>query len=229
MSAPTKQAPSKKLRGAEKAVLVWFLIDAATHLFCELPFVFHSLTTTVNQATHWSAILWKEYAKADPRWGRFHDCTVALEVPTSILWGPLSLACAYGVYYRKPWRFYWQTILSLGELYGNWMTFGPEWLNQYMLGKTELDPLGNWVHKWIYLFFANIVWVIIPILLLVESTRTITAACAQARAQDMESHHLGAASGVVIAATLALFFAVFVMFAILLPLGMLPAMTLIKI
>lgn len=81
----------------------------------------------------------------------------------------------------------------------------------------------------VYLFFANIVWVIIPILLLVESTRTITAACAQARAQDMESHHLGAASGVVIAATLALFFAVFVMFAILLPLGMLPAMTLIKI
>ncbi|GJD12931.1 Emopamil-binding protein [Galdieria sulphuraria] len=222
----TKKTYSKKLSSAETAVLAWFLIDAATHLFCELPFVIHSLTTTVNRATHWSAILWKEYAKADPRWGRFHDCTVALEVPTSILWGPLSLACAYGVYYKKPWRFYWQTILSLGELYGNWMTFGPEWLNQYMLGTTELDPQGNWVHKWIYLFFANIVWVIIPILLLVESTRTITAACAKAQAQHLESYHLGFWSAFLIVLTLSSFFVIFVMFAILLPLGLLPTIVL---
>eukprot|EP00871_Galdieria_phlegrea_P001809 jgi/Galph1/2629/GphlegSOOS_G1305.1 len=230
MTGDAKKEKSRddKFQGAETAIFVWFLIDAATHIFCELPFVIHSLTTTVNQASHWSAILWKEYAKADPRWGRFHDCTVALEVPTSILWGPLSLACAYGLYYRRPWRFYWQTILSLGELYGNWMTFGPEWLNQLITGKTELDPHNNWVHKWIYLFFANIVWVIIPLLLMIESTRTITAACAKAKAQEMRQYQLNVTGSYIIWIVLFGFFIVFVTYAILLPLGMVPCVLNLK-
>ncbi len=49
------------------------------------------------------------------------------------------------------------------------MTFAPEWVD----GSPNLIT-NNWIYLWIYLVFANGVWVIIPLILLYESFKTIS-------------------------------------------------------
>jgi hypothetical protein len=219
----SSQTPKRNTNQTEKVVLLWFLLDACTHLTTELAFVYHSLTTTVERATHWTALLWKEYAKADTRWGRFHDCTVAMEVVTSLLWGPLALLCAYGVYRRAAWRHFWQLVLCVGELYGGWMTFGPDWLTSFATGKSELNPHKHWIHFWIYLFFANMVWVIIPVLLSIESYRVLVGACKVSRSHQDPSLLLGNLGGKIILWTLYTFVGVVFLFGLLIPFQLIPA------
>jgi hypothetical protein len=49
------------------------------------------------------------------------------------------------------------------------MTFAPEWVD----GSPNLIT-NNWIYLWIYLVFANGVWVLIPLILLYESFKTIS-------------------------------------------------------
>ena len=45
-----------------------------------------------------------------------------------------------------------------------WMTFCPEWLT----GSPSLDT-SNWLYLWVYLVFFNGIWVVVPLLLLMQS------------------------------------------------------------
>lgn len=199
------------LTSVEKAVFIWYVIDAMTHLCMELPWLILTLTVTVNGSKHWISLPWKEYAKADPRWGRLHDCTTALEVPTALLWGPLALALAYATYKRKPWRHFWQVICATGEIYGNWMTFGPEWLT----GSPELNPHNSWVHKWVYLFYANILWLVIPLFLLIESAGVIIDACERSKSHRRADKMIGKVEAFVIYTMLAMFGVVILVFGVM--------------
>lgn len=60
-------------------------------------------------------------------------------------------------------------VLATGELYGGWMTFCPEWLS----GNPNLDT-DNWMHLWLYLFFFNMLWVVIPAWILWEGYWNVT-------------------------------------------------------
>ena len=40
--------------------------------------------------------------------------------------GPLALAMIRAIWNRAPWRHVAQVIICTCELYGGWMTFGPE-------------------------------------------------------------------------------------------------------
>lgn len=51
------------------------------------------------------------------------------------------------------------------------MTFVPEWLTK----SPNLDT-GNFMHLWIYLFFFNTLWVWIPLWILYEAHKSISAA-----------------------------------------------------
>lgn len=61
-------------------------------------------------------------------------------------------------------RHFLQIVLSVCELYGGWMTFCPDWL----LGSPHLDT-SHWMHLWLYLVFFNGLWVLVPLLLLLQS------------------------------------------------------------
>lgn len=50
-----------------------------------------------------------------------------------------------------------------------WMTFCPEWLT----GNASLDS-SNWFYFWVYLVFFNMLWVVFPLLLLLQSYNFIT-------------------------------------------------------
>lgn len=118
-------------------------------------------------------IPWNEYAKADSRW--FVDSpdvtVVTVELITVVLDGLLCLLLIKLIKQNHPLRHFWQIILCVCELYGGWMTFGPEWLS----GSKALNT-SNPMYTWLYLAFSNGVWVVIPLLLLVQSAN----ACVQA-------------------------------------------------
>ncbi len=72
---------------------------------------------------------------------------------------------------NKPDRHYWQIVLCAAELYGGGMTFFPEWIT----GSVNLNT-SHPVYLWLYLWFFNGVWVIIPVLLMVQSWQYLTQA-----------------------------------------------------
>lgn len=49
---------------------------------------------------------------------------------------------------------------------------------EWIAGSPKLHT-DNPVHLWVYLFFMNALWVLIPVILLVDSSMRIVAACAQ--------------------------------------------------
>ena len=115
---------------------------------------------------------------------------------TVLITGPLAVWLIFAILKRKVYRHFLQVTICVCELYGGallplsfptffvscrpvlaaslyrcmvfvlagWMTFSPEWLT----GSPNLD-VSDFTLKWIYLFFMNIVWVIIPMVLLWDS------------------------------------------------------------
>ncbi|CEQ38627.1 SPOSA6832_00094 [Sporobolomyces salmonicolor] len=109
---------------------------------------------TVNSSEGPLALLWQEYALADTRWGVSDPCVVAIELLTVLGAGPLT-----------------------AELYGGWMT--AKWIT----GSPSLNT-SHWLYTYVYLLFFNGLWVIIPILLMVDAYRHITRALRSVAVQD---------------------------------------------
>ncbi|KAF2718044.1 Emopamil-binding protein [Polychaeton citri CBS 116435] len=121
--------------------------------------------------------LWREYAKADARWGGSDVTIISLELLTVFVAGPLAAyicSCLRTGQEGKAW--FWMIVVATGELYGGFMTFVPEWLT----GSPNLDT-SNWMYKWLYLFFFNTLWVWIPFWILWEGYGSVVRGV-QARA-----------------------------------------------
>uniref|UniRef100_A0A0B6ZSD3 EXPERA domain-containing protein n=1 Tax=Arion vulgaris TaxID=1028688 RepID=A0A0B6ZSD3_9EUPU len=154
----------KKQSKVERWVLSWLVFDALIHFLLEGPFVVLSLTGTVNTSDTKISLLWKEYGKADARWLVSDPTIVSLELLTVVLDGSLALITIVGIVTRAYYRHYAQLVLCVCELYGGWMTFCPEWLT----GSHNLDT-SNFMYLWVYLVFFNMVWVVVPLLLMYQT------------------------------------------------------------
>ncbi|RXW21504.1 hypothetical protein EST38_g4352 [Candolleomyces aberdarensis] len=155
----------KGTRWQDKYVFVWLAFDALIHFIFEGSFLWHSvLGREVNTGTGMFAEMWREYAKADFRWGVSDPTVVSLELLTVLGAGPLCCFILYQLVRSDPARHYWIVVLSTAEIYGGWMTFCPEWLT----GSPNLST-SNVLHLWVYLFLMNFLWVIIPLFLMVDS------------------------------------------------------------
>lgn len=154
----------RKLPPVEKWIIAWLVFDAAVHFSLEGSFVVLSLTGTVSDSQHITAELWKEYGKADIRWAFADPTIVSLEILTVVVDGLLCLVLIYAIIARRFYRHYVQIVLCVCELYGGWMTFCPEWLT----GSKNLTT-DNFLYLWVYLFFFNMLWVVIPLALMWHS------------------------------------------------------------
>ncbi|KAJ7376987.1 hypothetical protein OS493_031259 [Desmophyllum pertusum] len=154
----------RKLPSLEKWIIAWLFYDALTHFSLEGPFIYFSLTGSVNNSNHILAEVWKEYGKADARWLYSDPTIVSLEILTVAITGPLALLLIYAICCNKHYRHFVQITLCVCELYGGWMTFCPEWL----VGSPSLDTSSP-LYLWCYLVFFNGLWVVIPFLLLWHS------------------------------------------------------------
>ncbi|KAL6060656.1 EBP like [Balamuthia mandrillaris] len=156
----------RKLSGwKDKAVLCWFVYDALIHTVLEGSFLWMSIGGTVAEnKTNPFAPLWREYANADKRWAVADPTVVSIEILTVVVCTFLCILLIDAVVNKRPTRHFYQVTLSVMELYGGWMTFCPEWLS----GSQSLDT-SNTLYLWVYLWLANGLWVIIPLLLLWQS------------------------------------------------------------
>ncbi|XP_076006220.1 emopamil-binding protein-like [Genypterus blacodes] len=148
----------------ERWTLVWLFYDVIVHITLEGPFVYMSLWGTVDTSEGFLAELWKEYGKADSRWLVSDPTIVSLELLTVVLDSLLALLLIYAVLNDKYYRHFVQITLCVCELYGGWMTFCPDWL----VGSPHLNT-SSWLYLWVYLVFFNGLWVLIPVLLLIQS------------------------------------------------------------
>lgn len=108
--------------------------------------------------------VWREYAKADARWGGSDLTVVSLEILTVFIGTPMAFWICNSIRLQKPDAWFWMIILATGELYGGFMTFAPEWLS----GSPNLNT-GNFLHLYVYLTFFNMLWVFIPVYILYEA------------------------------------------------------------
>lgn len=69
------------------------------------------------------ALLWRDYARADKRWGWNDGNIVALELLTVFGAGPIAVYCCYLLSKNSSSYHFWAITLSVGEIYGGWMTF----------------------------------------------------------------------------------------------------------
>ncbi|KAF5340614.1 hypothetical protein D9611_007424 [Ephemerocybe angulata] len=162
----------KSARWQDKYVFIWLAFDALIHFIFEGSFLWLSVFgRTVNTSTGPFAEMWKEYTKADFRWGVSDPTVVSLELLTVLGAGPLCCYILYQLIKNDPARHYWIVVLSTAEIYGGWMTFCPEWIT----GSENLST-SNVLHLWVYLFLMNFIWVIIPVLLMVDSYINISGA-----------------------------------------------------
>jgi hypothetical protein len=137
----------------------------------DLPYLWNNPNRRYGSAfsTHFSALPWIEYGKADVRW-RYADLNVvSLELLTVGLAGPAATYICYQIYkamtakqatvQRQHMARLWFTavILATGELYGGFMTFCPEWLSGNAMLNTA-DP----IYLWLYLTYFNMLWVVFP-------------------------------------------------------------------
>jgi len=155
----------EKARWQDRLTFIWLAFDMMIHFSFEGSFLYLStFGRTVNSSVGPFAELWKEYARADFRWGFSDSTVVSLEILTVLGAGPLCGLILYQLAKKDPARHYWIVVLSTAELYGGWMTFCPEWLT----GSPNLDT-SNPLYLWVYLFFMNIIWVVIPLWLMYDS------------------------------------------------------------
>ncbi|XP_054837710.1 emopamil-binding protein-like [Eublepharis macularius] len=144
--------------------LSWLCYDALVHATVEGSFVYMALMGTVAEFDNIIASLWKEYSIADARWLHFDSTIVSMEIQSVFLDGLLALILIYAILKQKHYRHFIQITLCVTEIYGGWMTFGPEWL----IGSPSLNT-SHWLYVWVYLTFFNGIWIVIPGLLLVQS------------------------------------------------------------
>lgn len=78
-----------------------------------------------SYGTSLTSALWREYARADKRWGGSDLTVISLELLTVFVAGPLAVWVCYCLKNKRSESSFWMIVLATGELYGGWMTFVP--------------------------------------------------------------------------------------------------------
>lgn len=96
------------------------------------------------------------------------------------LMAPMCIALYYAVHARAPWRHPLQLMTSAVQLFGTLMYVGTElhsfagvhWLVDYALEFT----FDHVVYFWFCIVFGMIVWIVVPLVLIAQSTRAVADA-----------------------------------------------------
>ncbi|ORY71154.1 EBDP3 protein [Pseudomassariella vexata] len=188
--------------GSLRGLFIWHAFDALIHFFLEGSFLYHCffsyipLTQVKNRlalaptahnflghndraygpqagGSNPLAQLWMVYAKADRRWAGADLSVISLELLTVFIAGPLACLVCYGIAKKDPRTNILMIVVATMELYGGFITFCPEWLTQ----NYNLDA-SNFMYKWVYLVFFNMLWVFIPLYAVWVSVQDINDALA---------------------------------------------------
>ncbi|KAI8959299.1 3-beta-hydroxysteroid-Delta(8),Delta(7)-isomerase [Daldinia sp. FL1419] len=157
---------------------LWFVLCGFIHLGLEGYFALHardlaSRTTVLAQ-------LWKEYSLSDSRYLTADTFVVCMETVTAVCWGPLSFVIAWCIATGHPLRHPLQSIVSLGQMYGDVLYYGTCYVDFVEFGREYSRPEA--AYYWGYYVFLNAFWIVIPLCLVVSSARETSRAFTKANA-----------------------------------------------
>lgn len=124
--------------------------------------------------------LWKEYSLSDSRYMTQDAFVVCMETITAVFWGPLSFACVYCIIADSPMRHPLQLMISLGQLYGDVLYYATCTFQELVYNVVYCRP--EQMYFWAYYFFCNAFWIVIPLMLIVQSVRETSNAFAKVKA-----------------------------------------------
>lgn len=104
--------------------------------------------------------LWKEYSLSDSRYLTRDAFVFCMETVTAVFWGPLSFALAVFITLESPFRHVLQTVISLGQLYGNVLYYGIAFFGHAVYRQSYSRPENYYF--WGYFMFLNAFWIVIP-------------------------------------------------------------------
>lgn len=126
--------------------------------------------------------LWKEYAMSDSRYLTSDPFVLCMETVTAVsresrnqvynircehsdtacqvCWGPLCFVVAWYITTQNPLRYPLQAIVSLGQIYGDVLYYATSMFDHYHKGITYCRPEAYYF--WVYYFFMNFIWIVIP-------------------------------------------------------------------
>ncbi len=184
--------PAATTKASTRVLFIWHAFDALIHFFLEGSFLYHCFFSWMPfadltlgdlassryyltqphaflghgdrvygpqaaSAGNPFAQLWLVYARADRRWAGADLDVVSLELLTVLVVGPLAVWVCADLARQRARASVLMIVVATAELYGGFMTFCPEWLT----GNPNLDAT-NFMYKWVYLVFFNMLWVFIP-------------------------------------------------------------------
>ncbi|KAI3383604.1 hypothetical protein SNEBB_006355 [Seison nebaliae] len=112
--------------------------------------------------------IWKEYAKSDGRYVIGEEGTVAIEMLTAFIVGPICLLTYIAIIINNKYRHILQILSSTCQLYGVLIFF----LSEYLFGWIHTRYLDAY-YFYFYFFFFNVVWVFVPFYIIVRSSLII--------------------------------------------------------
>ncbi|CAL8319733.1 unnamed protein product [Merluccius merluccius] len=152
-----------------RLAVCWFAVCGFIHGMVEGWFSLYYHIIPADQS--FLSQLWKEYSKGDSRYVIADNFTVCMETITAWLWGPLSFLAVFAFLTNKPYRFVLQLIISLGQLYGVVLYFFTEHRDGY-----AHSEVGHPIYFWFYFVFLNALWVVIPLVLIVDAWGQLSGA-----------------------------------------------------
>ncbi|PVU96582.1 hypothetical protein BB561_001083 [Smittium simulii] len=152
---------------ADRATILWFTLCFLVHSGFE-GYYLANVNRIVENSTILSQI-WGEYGLADSRYLTGDPTTLAMEIISVFVFGPLSLLAAYGIVRRRfATRHLAQLAVSIMHLYSLIIYFYTNILEDCK--HTRPEPF----YFWIYFVYFNFPWFIFPIILIIQSCREIS-------------------------------------------------------
>lgn len=147
-----------RLRRSELATIMWFVCSGAIHLIFE---GYYAATfATLGSKQTLLGQMWKEYAFGDSRYLTSNTFVLCMETMTAVCWGPGCLLVAWLTITRNPYRFGIQSVVSVGQIYGDALYYATSFFDHHMMGVTYSRPEA--FYFWFYFIFMNAIWVAIP-------------------------------------------------------------------
>jgi cholestenol delta-isomerase len=168
---------NSRLPRSEIATVMWFVLSGCIHLGMEGYMVYNNADIAGQSTVLGEA--WKEYSLSDSRYLTRDTFVVTMEAVTAIFWGPLCLVIAWCIVADHPLRHALQPLVSLGQIYGDVLYFATCAFEYGVRGiEFGLPEFRYFVG---YFIFLNMIWIIIPGILLYQSIRETVKAFAAAK------------------------------------------------
>ncbi|EEY20693.1 EBDP2 [Verticillium alfalfae VaMs.102] len=168
----TSRLIKPSLGGLDRFAVCWFALGAFLHCCFEGYFVWNHATLAGLQSLFAQA--WKEYALSDSRYLTSDPFMVCVEALTVIIWGPISLSVTFAILSGSRLRHPLQLVICVGHLYGVALYYSTSLAERALVGTMHSRP--EVLYFWVYYVGFNAPWVVVPLILLVQSLRATSRA-----------------------------------------------------